>query len=168
MLHKRARFCPLCSGTLLAELVEGRERPRCEVCGFVYFWNPATAVACVVRKGSQVLLVRRSLEPHRGQWALPAGYQEMDEDPRATAQREVAEETGLDVDVGALFDAIWIPDDPRKPANVLVYLCRPLGGVLKPGSDAAEAAWFDLGDLPADLGFGNREAILDRLPREGG
>lgn len=148
--------------------VEGRDRPRCQDCGFVYFWNPACAVAGAVLDGGRVLLIRRRLEPHRGAWALPAGYQEIDEDPRDSLRREVREETGLEVEVGELFDAVWIPDDPRKPANVLVYLCTPTGGELHAGSDAAEAAWFDLDDLPDEVGFGNRERILERLPRPGG
>lgn len=168
VLHLRARFCPLCGDPLQATPIEERLRPRCQGCGFVYFWNPATGVAAVVRDGSRVLLIRRKLEPHKGQWALPAGYQEIDEDPRDTARREVREETGLAVSVGALFDAVWVPDDPRKPANVLVYLCEPCGGTLQAGSDAAEVAWFELDHLPAEVGFGNREGILERLPRQGG
>ena len=134
----------------------------------MYFWNPASAVAAAVQDGSRVLLIRRGIEPHLGSWALPAGYQEIDEDPRDTAKREVAEETGLQIEVLSLFDTVWVPDDPRKPANVLVYLCRPCGGTLCAGSDASEAAWFDLDDLPEDVGFDNRERILTRLPRPGG
>ena len=134
----------------------------------MYFWNPASAVAAAVQDGPRVLLIRRNLAPHRGSWALPAGYPEIDEDPRETARREVREETGLEIEVGDLFDAVWIPDDPRKPANVLVYLCRPSGGKLQAGSDAAEAAWFDLEDLPEEVGFDNRERILARLPRPRG
>lgn len=134
----------------------------------MYFWNPASAVAGAVLDGPRVLMIRRRIEPHRGAWALPAGYQEIDEDPRDSLRREVREETGLEVEVGELFDAVWVPDDPRKPANVLVYLCTPAGGVLRAGSDASEAAWFDLNDLPEEVGFENRERILDRLPRPGG
>jgi 8-oxo-dGTP diphosphatase len=167
LLHHRARFCPLCGGPLLPAPVEGRDRPRCGGCGFVYFWNPATAAAGVVLRGDEVLLVRRGIEPFRGSWALPAGYQEVDEDPRDTARREIREETGIEAEVTSLFDVIWIPDDPRKPANVLVYLCRVAGGELEAGSDATEAAWFHLDRLPDDVGFDNRERILSRLPREG-
>lgn len=168
LLHERARYCPLCGSALTPAWIEGRDRPRCPGCGFVYFWNPATAVAGAVLDGSRVLLIRRRIEPYRGAWALPAGYQEIDEDPRETVRREVHEETGLDVEVGDLFDAVWVPDDPRKPANVLVYLCRVAQGDLRAGSDADRAAWFDLDDLPEEVGFDNEERILSRLPRGGG
>lgn len=165
MLHRKARHCPVCGEALAPAEVEGRLRPRCEACGFVYFWNPATAVAAAVLDGPRVLLMRRRIPPFQDQWALPAGYQEIDEDPRDTAARETREETGMEVEVTRLFDAIWIPDDPRKPANVLVYLCRPIGGELRAGSDAKEAGWFDLDDLPEPIGFENQARILDRLPR---
>ena len=69
------------------------------------------------------------------------------------------------VEKDSLFDMIFVPDDPRRPANVAVFLCRFVGGELRPGSDAAEAAWFDLDALPEDLAFRNAELILDRLPR---
>ncbi len=117
---------------------------------------------------NRVLLIRRRIRPFQGFWALPAGYQEIDEDPRDTARREAEEETGLRIEVGELFDVVWVPDDPRKPANVIVYLARPIGGTLEAASDASEAAWFDLEKLPADVGFDNRERILERLPRDAG
>ena len=165
--HRATRFCPQCGGPLVPAPIEGRERPRCIVCGFVCFHNPASAVAAAILDGSRVVLIRRRIRPFAGEWALPAGYQEIDEDPRETARREAGEETGLQIEPLRLFDVIWVPDDPRKPANVLVYLCRSLGGELRAGSDAREAAWFDLDRLPSAIGFDNRRRILDRLPRPG-
>ena len=47
--------------------------------------------------------------------------------------------------------------------NLAVFLCRPIGGDLKPGHDALDARWFDLARLPANLGFDNGPRILDRL-----
>ena len=165
MPHTRSRFCPLCSTQLERAPVEGRERPRCPACGFVYYFNPATAsAAAVLDERGRVLLIRRRIEPFRGAWALPAGYQELDEDPRETALREVREESGLVVEVTRLFDVLWMPDDPRKPANVLVFLCRPVSGELTPGSDADRAQWFPLDDLPQPIGFQNEDRILRRLP----
>lgn len=128
--------------------------------------NPASAAAAVVRDADgRVLLIRRRIEPFRGAWALPAGYQEADERPEETLMREVFEETGMVIEVDRLFDYIFIPDDHRKPANVAVYLCRSTGGELCAGHDAAEAGWFHLDALPDEIGFDNRRLILSRLPR---
>ena len=169
MLPLTAKYCPLCAGILEPAHLEGRERPRCAACGFVYFWNPACGVAAaVLDEAGRVLLIRRRIAPFRGEWALPAGYQEIDEDPRDTVLREVREETGIEIEVGELFDVLWVADDPRRPADVLVYLCRPVGGELAPSDDAEAAEWFHLDELPDQVGFDNRERVLDRLPRPDG
>jgi ADP-ribose pyrophosphatase YjhB (NUDIX family) len=144
--------------------VEGRDRPRCDACEFVLYENPASAAAgVVIDENRRVLLIRRALEPYKGSWALPAGYQEVDEHPHETALREIQEESGIEAEIVELFDLLFISDDKRKPANLAVFVCRPIGGVLCAGEDALEAAWFHLDDLPADLGFQNGPRILDRV-----
>jgi ADP-ribose pyrophosphatase YjhB (NUDIX family) len=164
-----ARHCPLCAAQLALADVEGRTRKRCPECGFVLFLNPASAAAgAVLDDAGRVLLVRRGIEPFKGCWALPAGYQEADEDPAAGLAREIREETGIEVEVTELIDLLFVPDDPRKPANVAVFRCRPTGGELHPGHDALEAAWFPLDALPRPLGFENNERILQRLQNPDG
>jgi ADP-ribose pyrophosphatase YjhB (NUDIX family) len=170
---REARHCPQCGGGLTPAAAEGRERLRCAGCGFVLFLNPACAAAGVVFNGAgEVLLVRRAIEPWRGFWALPAGYQEIDEGPEHALAREVREETGLEVEVLGLLDLIYVDTDPRKPANVAVYLCRARprgagggdGGALRPDmADVDAVAWFALDALPERIGFDNHERILSRL-----
>lgn len=159
-----ARFCLLCGTGLVTALIEGRPRKRCARCAFVLFENPASAAAgVVIDEQRRVLLVRRAIEPFLGWWALPAGYQEADEQPEETARREVLEETGIAVHVEGLLDLVFMPRDARKPANVAFFLCRPTGGLLLPGHDANAAAWFPLAELPTDLGFDNGPLVLERM-----
>ncbi|MBK7641817.1 MAG: NUDIX domain-containing protein [Planctomycetes bacterium] len=166
MWQRRAKHCPLCAAALVQGALEGRARVHCSVCSFVLYENPAAASAGLVLDGERrVLLVRRAIEPFRGRWALPAGYQEIDEEPAQTAVREVREESGIEVEVLSLHDLIFVPEDLRRPANVAIYLCRPVGGRLQAGEDALEAAWFGLDALPLDLAFDNGPRILDRLRR---
>lgn len=158
------RHCPLCGTALVAGLVEGRERLRCPRCPFVHFLNPASAAAGVVSDGTgRVLLIRRAIEPARGDWALPAGYQEIDEHPRETVQREVREETGLEVVAEELFDLVFLPHLQRRPANLAVYLCRWISGEPHASDDASDARWFELDELPDNVAFENRERVLARL-----
>ena len=165
MATKDARHCPLCGGSLGPAEVEGRLRSRCFDCGFVLYVNPAAAAAGVVFNGSgEVLLVRRAIEPWRDHWALPAGYQELDEHPEQALAREVREEAGIGIEVLGLLDLLFVDKDPRKPANVAVYLCRSEERRLAPSSDdVSEARWFGLGALPTPIGFDNYERILSRL-----
>lgn len=111
----------------------------------------------------RVLMVRRAISPFKGAWALPAGFQDLDESPAEAAIREIREETGIEVVIRRLLDLLFIPDDPRKPANVAVFLCRAIGGELRAGDDALEAAWFPLDALPEEIAFDNRERILRPL-----
>ena len=167
MWQRRAKHCPLCAAALVQGALEGRSRVHCSTCSFVLYENPAAASAgLVLDERGRVLLVRRALDPYRGDWALPAGYQEIDEEPAQTAVREVREESGIEVEVLSLFDLIFVPEDLRRPANVAIYLCRPLGGELAAGEDTLEAAWFALEKLPPNLAFQNGPRILARLLRE--
>ena len=143
--------------------VEGRERPRCGTCTFVWYENPAPVAAGIVRDANgAVLLVRRALMPCAGEWALPAGFQEADETPVEAVAREVREESGIEVEVGELFDLVFVRGG-RRPVNLAVFLCRATGGVLRAGDDCLEVAWFDLDALPADLAFRNGPLFLERL-----
>lgn len=76
--------------------------PRtCPGCGHVTHRNPLpVAVALVPVTGGGVLLVRRAIPPLG--LALPGGYIEYGESWQAAAARELAEETGLTVDAGAI------------------------------------------------------------------
>jgi len=140
-------------------------RPACPACHRIAYQNPAPAAAVAVRRGREVLLCRRGIEPYRGTWTLPAGYQEIDESIESTAVREVREETGLIVRLTGLLDVATTTDDPRKPSLLVTYEGEDVDGELCPGSDVDEVAFYPLDRLPADVGFENHRHILQRLRR---
>lgn len=154
-----SRHCLRCGGPTEPRSIEGRPRRRCDACGWVHWQNPASAAAGLVLHGRRVLLVRRAVEPCYGLWALPAGYQEIDEAAQEAVAREVLEESGIEVQVDALHDLLWIAGGHR-PANLAVFRCTPLSFEVRPGPDVLEAAWFDLSELPPDLAFDNGPRIL--------
>jgi 8-oxo-dGTP diphosphatase len=95
-----------------------------------------------------VVLVKRLFEPLAGSWSLPGGGLEVGETLEAGIAREVAEETGLTVEVGPVlevFDRI-LPDAAGRIQYHFVlidYLCWPLRGRLGAGSDVGEVAIAD-------------------------
>ncbi len=114
--------------------------------------SPIVGVGGVVIDGDRVLLVRRGRPPLQGEWSLPGGGVEVGETLEAAVAREVREETGLAVTVGALLDVldrIQLGDDRRVDYHfvILDYLCTPAGGTMAPGSDAADARWVSASDL---------------------
>jgi hypothetical protein len=91
---------------------------RCTVCAFVLYENPACAAAgMVVDDAGRILLVRRAIEPWRGHWALPAGYQEVDEPAHGRARGR--QESGIEVRRRAPR-LLYIPANPVKAANLAV------------------------------------------------
>ncbi len=157
------RHCQACGAALEERELEGRLRAVCPACGRVAYQNPVPAAAVAVLDGRRVLLGRRAIDPHRGAWGLPAGYQEVDESIETAAVREAREETGLIVQLTGLFDVLTTTDDPRKPSLLVVFTGRAVDGDLEPGSDCAEVAWHDLDHLPDDVGFRNDRRVLERL-----
>jgi len=146
---------------------DGRERKVCSACAEVAWENPVPAAAVAVRRGGEVLLCRRAIEPYLGTWTLPAGYQEVDETIETTAVREVREETGLVVQLTDLLDVLSTDDDPRKPSLLVVFEAEEVDGELAPDSDASEVAFHPLAALPREVGFRNHRLILERLAKGG-
>jgi len=118
--------------------------------------QPVAGVGGVVIRGREVLLVKRAHPPRAGEWSLPGGRLELGESLVDGVRREVREETGIDVSVGPLvevFDRVHRDADGRVRYHFVIadYLCRPIGGVLAAGDDAADARWVPRGAV-AGLG----------------
>lgn len=89
-------YCPKCGAKTFVERNE--KAKQCTTCGFVYYFNPSSAVACFIRNAEgEVLLVRRAKDPAKGTLDLPGGFVDMHESAEEAARREVKEETGLDI-----------------------------------------------------------------------
>jgi 8-oxo-dGTP diphosphatase len=153
--------CPVCGARVEERQVDGRVRPVCPKCGRVHFADPKVAVAILLERHGDVLLVRRVNEPERGRWTLPAGYVDAGENPRHAARRECREETGLEIDVESVHDVLFESGPGKVPTIVIVYRATLRGGTLLPGDDASEVGFFSPTGLP-ELGFDStRRALAD-------
>lgn len=126
-------------------------------------------VIFTIREGVlQVLLVKRGIPPFQGQYAIPGGFLLEDESLEDGALRELSEETGVrDVYLEQLY-SFGDPDrDPRGRVITIAYfaLISADHSPLMAGTDASEAGWFRVGDLPP-LAFDHRKILdyaLERL-----
>jgi 8-oxo-dGTP diphosphatase len=134
--------------------------------------RPALTVDCVVfgldEDELEVMLIRRALEPFAGRWALPGGFVHIDETLDEAARRELEEETGLGkVYLEQLFTFSAVDRDPRERVVTVAYyaLVKLSDHKVRAATDATDAAWFSLSDLP-DLAFDHAhilEVALERL-----
>jgi 8-oxo-dGTP diphosphatase len=137
-----------------------------------HYPNVAVTVDTVllsVRSGRlAVLLVEREGHPFRGQWALPGGFVEPDEDLDGAARRELAEETGMlvaggeeAVELGHLeqLRSYGAPDrDPRMRVVSIAYVGFAAPGEPVAGSEAADVRFWAVDDL-AIPGIGSDDGV---------
>lgn len=95
--------------------------------------------ALVYDEQRRLLVVRRANEPGRGLWSIPGGRVEPGEDDPTAVAREVAEETGLTVEVGALVGEVERDAPQGKLYVIRDYEATAVGGTLTPGDDATDA-----------------------------
>jgi len=127
------------------------------------------AILTVRENRLQALVVERANEPFRGQAALPGGFLRPGEYLQQAAERELAEETGLDgaalhLEQLAVYDA---PDrDPRGRVVTVAYLAiAPDLPIPAAGSDARSARWAPVGDVRAALAFDHPQILDDAVER---
>lgn len=98
-------------------------------------------------KRLKLLLIRRAAFPYRDYWALPGGFCRRGESTPETARRELEEETGVKAAYLSPFAIFSEPGrDPRGWIISHAFLALIDGEkyVVREGSDAWEARWFDI------------------------
>jgi ADP-ribose pyrophosphatase len=114
--------------------------------------HPRLAVGAVVFNSAKILLVKRGHSPAKGQWAIPGGNVKLGESLQTAAQREILEETGIEIKAG---DPLYTFDAIVKDAQgsiqfhyVIVDLAAEyIKGEPRPGDDAADVRWVAADEL---------------------
>jgi 8-oxo-dGTP diphosphatase len=87
------------------------------------FWIGVHGI--IVDDGRVLVLRRSSRATYRpGHWDLPGGHLAINEDIEECLLREVAEETGLAVEIGPMLGLNKMPSGPYLQ---MIYACRPRG-----------------------------------------
>jgi len=136
------------------------------------FPRAALTVDCVVfgfdEGDLKLLLIQRGIEPFAGKWALPGGFVRLEESLEEAALRELQEEAGVSrVYLEQLFTFGDLKRDPRERVVTVAYyaLVKLSDHRVKGATDARNAAWFSVSDLPR-VAFDHDkiiEAALERL-----
>lgn len=131
------------------------------------------AVLDSLAQPGRLLVARRTAPPHfAGMWEFPGGKVESGETGEQALHRELLEELGVTIRLGAELDCGSVDGWPlNERAAMRVWFAELLDGVPHPLQDHDELRWINLRDrdevlglawIPADLPI--VEALLERLP----
>ncbi|MFD0676022.1 MULTISPECIES: NUDIX hydrolase [unclassified Paenibacillus] len=117
-----------------------------------------------------VMLIQRNIWPYEGKWALPGGFTRETETVYACAERELKEETSVDVVHLEYFNVYSDPGrDPRGWIISHAFLALVNEHVLvnrRAAVDASEVRLFTINEaLSLDLAFDHRQILEDALQR---
>jgi 8-oxo-dGTP diphosphatase len=99
-------------------------------------------VAAVFTDGDRVLACRRRAGlAAAGLWEFPGGKREDGESPTAALEREIAEEFGVEIEVGELLDRSTTMVD-SVAITLSCYFVRPLGALPVRSTDHDQLGWF--------------------------
>jgi len=108
-------------------------------------------------------------KPHSGEWHFLGGHiEEEDEQVEEAVVREVKEETGLDVEVHQIIDAMmfsWDKDGEIDALQIL-YHCEASNSSAEPRDDLQDVKWVDPEDLEEELWEEEVERIENREKRK--
>jgi len=104
---------------------------------------PLSIKGVLIHCGRVLLLLNE-----RGEWDLPGGRPEEDEDHRVALIREVREEAGLDVEVGALLGEHLFEVLPQRFVRIVAYGCTLTGdSSVTISPEHVETRWLPLAEL---------------------
>ena len=113
------------------------------------------------KEGLSVLLIKRNINPFKGDWALPGGLVGNDESLEDAIQRELKEETGININYLEQLYSFGKPGrDPRNRVISVTYygLVKPDAFDLYADTDAADVTWFNIRKLP-QLAFDHNDIL---------
>ena len=114
--------------------------------------RPLVGVGGVVIRDERALLIRRGSAPLEGEWSIPGGMLEIGETILEGVQRELLEETAIEVkvlDLIEVFERLTRDEAGRLKYHfvILDYLCEAVRGEARAGSDVTDVAWSRESDL---------------------
>jgi len=119
------------------------------------------ALGVVPRAGRLLIQFRAGDPPLGGTWELPGGKRRPDETLEGAVVREIAEETGMAVEAGALLVALS-HRYPDRVVTLYAYLCTPITKTgARPDTEWVTPTEYRARPMPAA-----NPAVLDALEWE--
>lgn len=158
-MSRAVPVCPHCVG-------DEEEPIVCDRCDWRWYANPRPAAAVLLERErggtTELLLLRRAVEPGAGEWDLPAGYLDPGESFEQAARRETREESGIEVE---LVELAGVYHSPPANAVTAVFRARALdaSAPVRLDFESADHAWVaraDIGGWLPRIAFGSMAAAV--------
>ncbi len=157
---KELVYCPKCGNKLNDVIDGGVVRMICRSCDRIVYENPVPATAAILFNNSgELLLVKRNVEPKKGGWCLPGGFNEIGETPEECCLRELKEETGLEGMIGDIVGSVPGNNPFYKSVIVTGYSIKEFTGQLSAGDDSDQAKFFSSENMP-EIAFKSHKDLL--------
>ena len=119
------------------------------------------SVLVYVRRGDEVLVMRRNKEPNLGLWIAPGGKVKLGESPHETARRELLEETDLDVENlrlrGFCTEVSLLPEWNWM---LFIYTTWTFSGTVRPDLREGDFSWMPVSTYLNDLPIPQADTIF--------
>src|SRR4051812_44425768 len=119
--------------------------------------HSVSVAGVVVDEAGRVLVIQRR---DNGRWEAPGGILEREETFEEGVVREIAEETGVTVEVERLTG---VYKNMTRGIVALVYRCRPLAGTARPTRESVAVDWIMPGDVHTRMTPAYAVRVLDAL-----
>lgn len=160
------KYCNQCGHSVKYEKPEGDDQLRavCQNCFYIQYENPLIVTGCIIEHEGRILLGKRTIEPRKNCWNIPAGFLENGESTQDGAIREVKEEVLTEVKNIQLFGVYSI----IQRSQVHIYYRAELDSSdFGAGAETSEARFFKPEDIPWDnLAFPVNITALKRYVKE--
>ncbi len=160
--------CAWCGEALARQMRDGIMRLVCTQCGRITYENPTVGVAAILfhPEREAILLGKRGLgETRGGDWCIPCGHTEYNEDIRQAIVREMREEIGFLIEPVCVYEAYSNFHEPAAHTVGIWFLGKVIGGICRSGDDVAQTGYFAYHELPR-LAFPTDRIVLEKLHRD--
>lgn len=124
---------------------DNRQRHICQSCNYIHYVNPRMICGTLPIHDNKILLCKRSIEPRKGYWTLPAGFMENGESIEHAAHRETQEEAMATAINSHLYSIFSLPHINQVH---IFYKCNINNGHFGAGVETEDAQLFQLDDIP--------------------
>ncbi len=158
---ERNSHCSYCGNRFPAEETWPK---RCHACGNKTYLNPLPVAVVLVPVADGIVVIRRNTEPRKGTLTLPGGYIDLGETWQEAGQRELREETGIEI---ACSDLVLYDVMNGLDGTLVVFgLAAPKSRDCLQPFTSKETQEVALIDRPIELGFAMHTRVVQRYFEE--